>query len=183
MQILELTVNEASKRLKRLSGAAARLRGARRVSRISAAAATRRSRGVLGERGRLLGRRFSRVAGRTRRGSPGGLRAVGLRNPPQRIAPRRGDEADGPHKRQKPRDRTRLDEASSCGGRPGRGRTLLVLDTRSGDPSESLYTLLGYTTAGVIPGYARSASGQLDATTIMYQHLPPAATKLPGSGV
>jgi ribosomal protein S18 acetylase RimI-like enzyme len=63
------------------------------------------------------------------------------------------------------------------------GRTLLVLDTRSGDPSESLYTRLGYTTAGVIPGYARSASGQLHATTIMYQHLPPTATKLPGSGV
>ena len=33
------------------------------------------------------------------------------------------------------------------------------------------------------PPLRRSASGQLDATTIMYQHLPPTATKLPGSGV
>jgi hypothetical protein len=74
-----------------------------------------------------------------------------------------------------------MEQAAAAAARSG--RTLLVLDTRSGDPSESLYTRLGYTTAGVIPGYARSASGQLHATTIMYQHLPPTATKLPGSGV
>jgi acetyltransferase len=77
--------------------------------------------------------------------------------------------------------RALMEQAAAAAARSG--RTLLVLDTRSGDPSESLYTRLGYTTAGVIPGYARSASGQLDATTIMYQHLPPAATNLPGSGV
>src|SRR4051794_15779581 len=40
-----------------------------------------------------------------------------------------------------------------------KGRTLLVLDTRLGDPSETLYLSLGYTRAGVIPSYARSASG------------------------
>src|SRR5689334_15748431 len=51
------------------------------------------------------------------------------------------------------------------------GRTLLVLDTRCGDPSETLYTQLGYVTAGVIPGYARSASGDLHSTVIMYRHL------------
>ena len=35
------------------------------------------------------------------------------------------------------------------------GRTLLVLDTRSGDPSERLYASLGYRKFGEIPGFAR----------------------------
>ena len=51
-------------------------------------------------------------------------------------------------------------------------RTLLVLDTREGDPSELLYRKLGYTRAGVIPGYARSADGALDATAFYYVFLP-----------
>jgi ribosomal protein S18 acetylase RimI-like enzyme len=46
----------------------------------------------------------------------------------------------------------------------GAGRTLLVLDTRLGDPSETLYRSLGYQIAGIIPRYARSASGELHAT-------------------
>ena len=50
-------------------------------------------------------------------------------------------------------------------------RTLLVLDTRSGDPSERLYRRLGYEAAGTIPAYARSASGALHTTVIMYKHL------------
>jgi ribosomal protein S18 acetylase RimI-like enzyme len=54
------------------------------------------------------------------------------------------------------------------------GRSLLVLDTRSGDAAEQLYYKLGYTKAGVIPGYARSASGSLDDTVIMYLKLGPA---------
>ena len=52
------------------------------------------------------------------------------------------------------------------------GRTLLVLDTREGDPSEQLYRKLGYTRAGVIPGYARSADGALDATALYYVFVP-----------
>ena len=52
------------------------------------------------------------------------------------------------------------------------GRTLLVLDTREGDPSELLYRKLGYTRAGVIPGYARSADGALDATSFYYAVVP-----------
>jgi len=59
------------------------------------------------------------------------------------------------------------------------GRTLLVLDTREGDPSELLYRKLGYTRAGVIPGYARSADGALDATAFYYlfvSALSPAGT-------
>ena len=50
-------------------------------------------------------------------------------------------------------------------------RTLLVLDTRQGDPSETLYQKLGYTRAGAVPGYARSAGGALDATVIYYRQL------------
>ena len=35
------------------------------------------------------------------------------------------------------------------------GRSLLTLDTRTGDNAEPLYTSLGYRTAGIIPGYCR----------------------------
>jgi ribosomal protein S18 acetylase RimI-like enzyme len=51
------------------------------------------------------------------------------------------------------------------------GRTLLVLDTRQGDAAERLYTRHGYTYAGVIPNYARSADGTLDATVLFYRLL------------
>lgn len=50
-------------------------------------------------------------------------------------------------------------------------RTLLVLDTREGDPAESLYNGCGYVRVGVIPRYARSASGTLDGTVYFYKHL------------
>ncbi len=53
------------------------------------------------------------------------------------------------------------------------GRTTLVLDTRAGDPSESLYSALGYQRVGEIPRYARSAGGQLDATAFFYKLLEP----------
>ena len=36
------------------------------------------------------------------------------------------------------------------------GRTLLTLDTRTGDFAEPLYRSMGYVTVGVIPGYARA---------------------------
>ncbi|WP_068612809.1 GNAT family N-acetyltransferase [Paenibacillus tuaregi] len=51
------------------------------------------------------------------------------------------------------------------------GRTLLVLDTREGDPSNLLYQSLGYIEAGRIPGFAMSAGGSLDATVIYYKDL------------
>jgi ribosomal protein S18 acetylase RimI-like enzyme len=51
------------------------------------------------------------------------------------------------------------------------GRTLLVLDTRQGDIAEELYLSLGYTLAGVIPQYARSANGELHATSLFYKLL------------
>ena len=52
------------------------------------------------------------------------------------------------------------------------GRTLLTLDTRTGDKAEPLYSSLGYRTVGIIPGYARApADDRTEATTIMYKEL------------
>lgn len=51
------------------------------------------------------------------------------------------------------------------------GRTLLVLDTEQGSPAESLYESCGYTRAGVIPQYARSAEGSFISTVIFYRLL------------
>ena len=55
-----------------------------------------------------------------------------------------------------------------------RGRTLLVLDTREGDPAEKLYLRLGYQKAGRIPDFTRGASGLLEAGTVFYRQLEPA---------
>jgi ribosomal protein S18 acetylase RimI-like enzyme len=51
------------------------------------------------------------------------------------------------------------------------GRTLLVLDTREGDPSNLLYQSLGYIPAGKIPNFALSGEGELDTTVIYYKIL------------
>jgi ribosomal protein S18 acetylase RimI-like enzyme len=49
-------------------------------------------------------------------------------------------------------------------------RSLLTLDTRTGDRAEPLYRSMGYVTAGVIPAYARGPhSPGLEATSIMYK--------------
>lgn len=51
-------------------------------------------------------------------------------------------------------------------------RSLLTLDTRTGDHAEPLYRDCGFQTAGRIPGYCLDPAGQhLDATTIMYKPL------------
>ena len=51
-------------------------------------------------------------------------------------------------------------------------RSLLTLDTRSGDHAEALYLSLGYRVAGSIPAYALAPAGdRLDATTILYKQL------------
>jgi len=52
------------------------------------------------------------------------------------------------------------------------GRSLLTLDTRTGDVAEPLYTSIGYRIVGVIPGYCRDPfADRLDPTTIMYKAL------------
>lgn len=51
-------------------------------------------------------------------------------------------------------------------------RTLLVLDTRAGDPSNVLYQTVGFVEAGRIPRYALAATGELADTVIYYRELP-----------
>ena len=51
------------------------------------------------------------------------------------------------------------------------GRTLLVLDTVTGDAAEHLYERLGWTRVGVIPNYALYPDGRLCATTVFYKQL------------
>jgi GNAT superfamily N-acetyltransferase len=49
------------------------------------------------------------------------------------------------------------------------GKSLLVLDTVTGDPAERLYARLGWTRAGVIPGYALYPDGRPCDTTIFWK--------------
>lgn len=51
------------------------------------------------------------------------------------------------------------------------GRTTLHLDTRQGDPSERLYQGVGWSLAGMIPAWARSADGSLHTTVFYYRLL------------
>ncbi|MRT40324.1 GNAT family N-acetyltransferase [Enterobacteriaceae bacterium RIT702] len=51
------------------------------------------------------------------------------------------------------------------------GKTLLVLDTRSGDVATDLYLSMDWQIAGSIPMYAESTEGVLDATTVMFKLL------------
>ena len=50
-------------------------------------------------------------------------------------------------------------------------RSLLVLDTRDGDPSNQLYQSLGFVEVGKIPNYCRSEKGGFDATVVYYKQL------------
>ncbi len=52
-----------------------------------------------------------------------------------------------------------------------RGRTLLILDTRTGDAGERLYESMGYTRAGEIPAYTIQPDGARHGTTIFYHVL------------
>ena len=52
------------------------------------------------------------------------------------------------------------------------GRTLLVLDTRSSDPSRLLYQSLGFEIAGEIPNYCRNPfEERFEPTTHMFKPL------------
>ena len=51
------------------------------------------------------------------------------------------------------------------------GKTLLVLDTVTGDDAERLYTRLGWTNVGVIPNYALYPDGRLCDTTVFWKAL------------
>jgi len=51
------------------------------------------------------------------------------------------------------------------------GIKLLVLDTRQGDTASYLYRKLNYLEAGTIPDFAKSSTGELDATVYFYKQL------------
>jgi GNAT superfamily N-acetyltransferase len=51
------------------------------------------------------------------------------------------------------------------------GKTLLVLDTVTGDPAERLYEGMGWTRVGVIPGYALYPDGRPCDTTVFWKTL------------
>jgi GNAT superfamily N-acetyltransferase len=51
------------------------------------------------------------------------------------------------------------------------GKTLLVLDTVTGDNAERLYERLGWTRVGVIPGYALYPDGRPCDTTVFWKSL------------
>jgi ribosomal protein S18 acetylase RimI-like enzyme len=51
------------------------------------------------------------------------------------------------------------------------GKTLLVLDTVTGDAAERLYERLGWTRVGVIPGYALYPDGRPCDTTVFWKSL------------
>lgn len=53
----------------------------------------------------------------------------------------------------------------------GAGRSLLTLDTKAGDPGESLYRAQGFTECGRIPGFALNPDGTAHDTILFYKHL------------
>lgn len=65
---------------------------------------------------------------------------------------------------------TRLLHAAEAHAR-NLGLTLLVLDTHSGSPAESLYRREGWCEAGSIPDYAGVPDGTLISTTYYYKKL------------
>ena len=52
------------------------------------------------------------------------------------------------------------------------GKTVLVLDTVTGEAGERLYERCGWTRVGVIPDYALMPDGRLCSTTYFYKALP-----------
>jgi GNAT superfamily N-acetyltransferase len=64
----------------------------------------------------------------------------------------------------------RLMEAAEAEAR-AEGKTLLVLDTVTGDAAERLYERLGWTRVGVIPGYALYPDGRPCATTVFWKEI------------
>lgn len=54
-----------------------------------------------------------------------------------------------------------------------RGRSLLVLDTATGEPAEGIYEKLGWIRAGVVPNYALFPDGRFCGTTFFYKDLAP----------
>src|ERR671915_208177 len=62
------------------------------------------------------------------------------------------------------------------------GKTLLVLDTVTGDPAERLYERLGWTKVGVIPNYALYPDGRPCDTTVFWKEIRPPESREPAPG-
>ena len=62
----------------------------------------------------------------------------------------------------------RLMEGAEAAAR-AEGRSLLVLDTVTGDPAERLYQRMGWNTVGVIPNYALYPDGRPCDTTVFWK--------------
>jgi acetyltransferase len=62
------------------------------------------------------------------------------------------------------------------------GFTLLTLDAKRGAPAERLYRQLGWTAAGVIPGFALDSDGTPHDAVIFYKHLPTTDEHVAGAG-
>lgn len=52
-----------------------------------------------------------------------------------------------------------------------RGRSLLLLNTRRGEPAEDFYKGLGYKEVGIVPGYTVGPAGERYDTVALYQEL------------
>jgi len=61
-------------------------------------------------------------------------------------------------------------EAAQC------GKSVLVLDTATGSPAETVYRKLGWEWVGVIPDYALYPDGRFCGTTLFYKRVGPVAT-------
>jgi GNAT superfamily N-acetyltransferase len=61
------------------------------------------------------------------------------------------------------------------------GKTLLVLDAVTGGDAARLYDRLGWTTVGVVPGFALYPDGRPCATTYFYKELPEASRPAPNA--
>jgi GNAT superfamily N-acetyltransferase len=62
------------------------------------------------------------------------------------------------------------------------GVTLLILDTETGSPAESLYRSEGWTEAGVIPDYATDPAGALHPTTLFFKKVGGSGAPRPDTG-
>ena len=75
-----------------------------------------------------------------------------------------------PDARRKGLGRALIAQAIACAREAG--KTLITLDTRTGDAAQPLYASVGFQKAGVIPDFGVDPDGQrLHATTYMYKHL------------
>ncbi|MBB5867161.1 GNAT superfamily N-acetyltransferase [Allocatelliglobosispora scoriae] len=75
------------------------------------------------------------------------------------------------HRRSRGRGLGRALLAAAERGAEQAGATLLILDTETGSPAETLYRSSGWVEVGTIPFHAAKPDGELKATTYFYKYL------------